>query len=542
MNGRGTGAERVGGAQAIGRRGFLVGSGAAAAGHGVLGGRRRHQPSTTTPSSPSTTLHTARLAGDPFTLGVASGDPAPGSVILWTRLAPEPLAADGAGGMPDDVDVRWEVATDDRFTAVVGAPASPPPTREHGHSRPRRRRRARPRRPTTTTGSPSATGPARSAAPAPCPRPARRPTASPSPWPTASGYETGPLRRLPPPGSTRTSTSSSTSATTSTSTRGTGAAAVAPASRDRHLADYRLRYASYKVDPDLQAAHARFPFVCTWDDHEVANNYMGDTVPEGDRSPTRSWSCKAAAYRAWWENLPVRLDPPDGDRPRRATATSPSATWPGSYVLDERQDADVAALPGHGWPPSTTATAPSAPRATGPASAPTRRPGSRIARPRARPPGTWSATRWCWPASTPAPATRPSTTSTRGTASPTPGTRFIDAAGRGRQPRGAHRRLPRRHGPRRPTATLRARTAELVAPEFMAPPISSVLFPPTTSRPHPAAPPADQRPRLPDRHGRARAADRHASGCSTTSTTPTAPSRTAATWEVDAGDPTPRQA
>ena len=45
------------------------------------------------------------------------------------------------------------------------------------------------------------------------------------------------------------------------------------------MADYRLRYASYKVDPDLQAAHHRFPFVATWDDHEVANNYLGDTVP-----------------------------------------------------------------------------------------------------------------------------------------------------------------------------------------------------------------------------------------------------------------------
>ena len=45
------------------------------------------------------------------------------------------------------------------------------------------------------------------------------------------------------------------------------------------LVDYRLRYASYRLDTDLQAAHARFPFVITWDDHEVANNYAGDTVP-----------------------------------------------------------------------------------------------------------------------------------------------------------------------------------------------------------------------------------------------------------------------
>ena len=57
---------------------------------------------------------------DPFKLGVASGDPWADSVVLWTRLAPEPFAEDGFGGMPArEVDVRWELAADDRFTKVV---------------------------------------------------------------------------------------------------------------------------------------------------------------------------------------------------------------------------------------------------------------------------------------------------------------------------------------------------------------------------------------------------------------------------------------
>lgn len=52
------------------------------------------------------------LGGDPFTLGIASGDPLPDAVVIWTRLAPEPLVEDG--GMPDrDVNARWEVATDE---------------------------------------------------------------------------------------------------------------------------------------------------------------------------------------------------------------------------------------------------------------------------------------------------------------------------------------------------------------------------------------------------------------------------------------------
>lgn len=60
------------------------------------------------------------FGGEPFSLGVASGDPAPGGVVIWTRLAPEPLAADGRGGMPDrKVPVRWEVASDPSFRGVV---------------------------------------------------------------------------------------------------------------------------------------------------------------------------------------------------------------------------------------------------------------------------------------------------------------------------------------------------------------------------------------------------------------------------------------
>jgi alkaline phosphatase D len=56
---------------------------------------------------------------DPFTLGVASGDPAPDGVVLWTRLAPNPLADDGLGGMPSrPVDVGWEIAADNRFQRI----------------------------------------------------------------------------------------------------------------------------------------------------------------------------------------------------------------------------------------------------------------------------------------------------------------------------------------------------------------------------------------------------------------------------------------
>jgi phosphodiesterase/alkaline phosphatase D-like protein len=62
----------------------------------------------------------ARMPADPFTLGVASGDPGPDGMVLWTCLAPNPLAEDGLGGMPSrPVEVEWEIADDERFSHVT---------------------------------------------------------------------------------------------------------------------------------------------------------------------------------------------------------------------------------------------------------------------------------------------------------------------------------------------------------------------------------------------------------------------------------------
>jgi alkaline phosphatase D len=58
----------------------------------------------------------------PFTLGVASGEPAPDSVVLWTRLAPSPTNADGQGGMPNaDTVVDWQVSNNERFSSLVAS-------------------------------------------------------------------------------------------------------------------------------------------------------------------------------------------------------------------------------------------------------------------------------------------------------------------------------------------------------------------------------------------------------------------------------------
>jgi hypothetical protein len=92
-------------------------------------------PATTPPatSTPPTTAEApaADLPGYPFTLGVASGDPDATSVVLWTRLAPDPLAG---GGMPDaDIDVLWEASGAPEFTEIA-ASGIVTAGAEHGHT------------------------------------------------------------------------------------------------------------------------------------------------------------------------------------------------------------------------------------------------------------------------------------------------------------------------------------------------------------------------------------------------------------------------
>jgi alkaline phosphatase D len=77
------------------------------------------------------------------------------------------------------------------------------------------------------------------------------------------------------------------------------------------LEQYRERYALYHGDALLQAAHALVPWIITWDDHEVDNDYAGD-ISEQDDDVETFRARRAAAYQAWYEHMPVRLDPPDG--------------------------------------------------------------------------------------------------------------------------------------------------------------------------------------------------------------------------------------
>ncbi|SFV06271.1 alkaline phosphatase D [Pseudoduganella namucuonensis] len=239
----------------------------------------------------------------PFTLGVASGAPLPNAVVIWTRVLYDPLNA--ASTPPVAMAVRWEVAEDEAFRAIAakGTATAAPDLAHSVH--------------VDVTGlapgrwywyrfmlgdavSPvgrTRTAPALDAMPAAL----KLAVASCQHWEFGSYaahrhiaaaapelvaflgdyiYEWGPYQSRHPARAVRVDESFT-------------------------LAQYRARYAQYKSDADLQAAHHAAPWILAWDDHEVANDYAADRDERLDQGFAAR---RAAAYQAWYEHQPVRLN------------------------------------------------------------------------------------------------------------------------------------------------------------------------------------------------------------------------------------------
>jgi alkaline phosphatase D len=283
----------------------------------------------------------ARAADVPrFELGVASGCPSEHGVVLWTRLTGE--------GLPAQVPVCWEVAHDRGFARIAqrgeelaeaawahsvhAEPAGLEPAREYWYR-------------FTALGQASAVGRTRTAPP--------------------SGAEVATLRLM--------------IASCQHYEQGHYAAwrdadpgldlivflgdyiyehGSSPLALRRHrgarvenLAAYRDRYAQYKSDALLQAAHAAAPWLMVWDDHEVENDYAG---AQGERLQSHFLDQRAAAYRAYWEHLPF----PKSARPRgpdmRIYARLDWGTLARFHLLDGRQYRDPQACPEPGYGGSRT--------------------------------------------------------------------------------------------------------------------------------------------------------------------------------------------
>lgn len=242
-------------------------------------------------------------AADPFTLGVASGDPATDGAVIWTRLAPHPLADDGLGGMPArPVDVEWEVAEDHAFTRIAqrGNVTAVPDAAHSVHVdlvglRPGAEYFYRFR----SAGYLSPAGRTRTAPEAGSLDPLTVCVAS------CSNYEQGwftAYRRL-------AEEHPDLVLHLGDYHYEYGAGQSAARVRDHvgpetvTLANYRQRYAQYKTDPDLQAAHAAAPWLAVFDDHEVADNWAGE-VPAKPAPAFRDR--RTAALQAYYENMPLR--------------------------------------------------------------------------------------------------------------------------------------------------------------------------------------------------------------------------------------------
>lgn len=97
-----------------------------------------------------------------------------------------------------------------------------------------------------------------------------------------------------------------------------------------------MQYAAYKRNPLLQRVHRQVPWVVTWDDHEVGNNYAGK-VPQEPESTTGYANRRSAAYQAYWEHMPIRTGPPEADGSLQIYRSVRVGTLAEFFVLDGRQ-------------------------------------------------------------------------------------------------------------------------------------------------------------------------------------------------------------
>ncbi|MGW0433641.1 alkaline phosphatase D family protein [Micromonospora sp. NPDC003197] len=255
---------------------------------------------------------TAQAADTAFRHGVASGDPLPDGILLWTRVTPSADALPGSGVGPD-VQVRWQVARDPDFATVVASGAvTTGAARDHTVK-------------VEVTGLSAATtywyrfgydnawSPTARTMTAPATNATidrlRMGVVSCANW--EAGYfsayrhlaERGDLNLVVHLGDYLYEYG-----TGEFDAGGQVVRPVQPTHEVLTLADYRIRHALYKTDPDLRALHASVPWVITWDDHEVANDQWAGGAGNHTEGEEGAYVDRlAAARQAYFEWMPVRV-------------------------------------------------------------------------------------------------------------------------------------------------------------------------------------------------------------------------------------------
>jgi alkaline phosphatase D len=274
-----------------------------------------------------------------FQLGVASGDPLHDRVVLWTRLAPEPLEG---GGMPDvDVPVIWEVFTDEELTRPVrnGWTWARPALAHSVHVdvdglSSERFYWYRFRIGGTQVSSVGRT------------RTFPRPGSSPSRMRVALAccqkYRDGYYTAHDHIAAMELDAVVFVGDYVYESGGDSDVPGRLPIDTERvtDLPGFRRRYGGYRMDPSLQASHAAHPWIVTWDDHEVSNDYAGFHLSESRQDDGDPHAMRAAGYQAWYEHMPVRI--PSFEDPAFMTIYRkfPFGNLATLFILDGRQYRD----------------------------------------------------------------------------------------------------------------------------------------------------------------------------------------------------------
>lgn len=250
------------------------------------------------------------FGSDPFTLGVASGDPLPDSVVLWTRLAPEPLQGDG--GVSDrDVPVQWQIATDESMDTIVGngtVKARP----EYAHSVH-----------IDVNGLDADTEYYYQFKAGSNHSPVGRTKTAPAKGETVDEFRFAFASCQNYPSGYYTAYKNLSEEDLDLAihlgdyiyegdSQGSLDRGHEPSREIKSLDDYRIRHAQYKTDTNLQDAHAACPWLVTCDDHEVENNWA-DEISENEDPPQEFLERRADAFQAYFEHQPLRPSRmPDG--------------------------------------------------------------------------------------------------------------------------------------------------------------------------------------------------------------------------------------
>ena len=246
----------------------------------------------------------SKLQEDPFTLGVASGDPDHEGMVLWTKLAPKPLQLDSGMPLDSSVEVNWEISSDENMKSIVQSGtvlASP----HLGHSV---HVETRGLKPDTwywyrfRTGQfESMTGRTRT-----MPLENELPEKLRFAVTSCQNFEQGLFTAYEQMAEDDVDLVFHLGdyiyeykGKVNSSRRHIGP-------EIENLAQYRQRYAQYKMDPLLQKMHARCPWWLTWDDHEFDNNCAGDISEEKNVDKVTYLKRRAAAYQAYYEMMPLR--------------------------------------------------------------------------------------------------------------------------------------------------------------------------------------------------------------------------------------------